>query len=54
VPGEQLAQRRVVARGKRRDQLVIVHRFSIAARRGPVHKGRREKAMPTWRPCLPV
>jgi len=36
VPGEQLAQRRVVTAGQARDQLVVVHRLSIAHGRGKV------------------
>jgi hypothetical protein len=37
VPGEQLPQRRVVAARQAGDQLIVIHRFSIAVRRLPVH-----------------
>jgi len=36
MPGEQLAQRGVVAAGHGSDQRIVVHRFSIACRRRPV------------------
>jgi hypothetical protein len=40
VPGEQLAQRRVVTARQARDQLVVVHHLSIAHGEGKVRGGR--------------
>jgi hypothetical protein len=37
VPREQLPQRRIVAGRDAGDQLVVVHRLSIARQRQPVH-----------------
>jgi hypothetical protein len=37
VPAEQFPQREVVTARHRRDQLSVVHRYSIASRPHPVH-----------------
>jgi len=47
VPDEQLPQRGVVTARHGRDQLSVVHRFSIAFRRHPVHGSGKFPATPS-------
>jgi hypothetical protein len=42
MPGKQLPQRRVIAAGQARDQLVVVHHPSIAPDPGQVHDQRKK------------